>query len=383
MKQSVRDTVIRSLSAVGATQEANFYANLFAAQDPERFALIVLDPRCLRNPLLEALTSNLQILANLKLTPILLIGALHEDHANIKFHSQKLYKELDLAGVRAIKLNTRSYALMEEVRKLCRSAKMPILELTDANSGLDLPSICTAINPAKVIFLQPSGGISMKGRRVPVINIDKIETHLKSAGLSLGQKAFLQQVQQLDKLYKSDDIAPPVYVIASPLNLLAELFTTKGSGTLVRRSAVITHTKSIVGIDQDKLGASISEAFGKDLAGAFLESDLNSLYIEANYRGGAIFTQVDGVDYLSKFWVSQAARGEGIARDIWARMLSDHKTFFWRSRMGNPFNDWYMRMCDGMQISGEWRVFWKGLPAVEVAVAIDTAVNAKEDFEII
>ena len=44
-KTHIRQAVIRSLSAVGALKEAQFYAELFASQAPERFALIVLDPR--------------------------------------------------------------------------------------------------------------------------------------------------------------------------------------------------------------------------------------------------------------------------------------------------------------------------------------------------
>jgi len=49
--------------------------------------------------------------------------------------------------------------------------------------------------------------------------------------------------------------------------------------------------------------------------------------------------------------------------------------------MGNPFNDWYMQACDGMQISGDWRVFWKGLDAPEVPGAIIAAASAPDDFE--
>ena len=91
----VRNLVIKSLSAIGAEREAKFYAELFAQQDPEKFALIVLDPRCLNNPLLEALTSNLRILSDLSLTPVLLIGALDSDRTRVKFMSQRLSKELD------------------------------------------------------------------------------------------------------------------------------------------------------------------------------------------------------------------------------------------------------------------------------------------------
>ena len=62
-------------------------------------------------------------------------------------------------------------------------------------------------------------------------------------------------------------------------------------------------------------------------------------------------------------------------------MCEDIPAFFWRSRMGNPFNDWYMGSCDGMQISGDWRVFWKGLDAPEVPGAIIAAASAPDDFE--
>ena len=79
MSSAIRDSVLRSLSAVGAIDEAHFYAELFSSQDAERFALIVLDPRCLKNPLLEALISNLRILFDLGLSPILLVGALDHD----------------------------------------------------------------------------------------------------------------------------------------------------------------------------------------------------------------------------------------------------------------------------------------------------------------
>ena len=41
-KMAIRDTVLRSLSAVGATKEAKYYAELFAAQQAERFALCLL-----------------------------------------------------------------------------------------------------------------------------------------------------------------------------------------------------------------------------------------------------------------------------------------------------------------------------------------------------
>ena len=157
-KITIRDTVLRSLSAVGATKEAKYYAELFAAQQAERFALIVLDPRCLKNPLLEALISNLKILSDLELSPVLLVGALDDDRTSVKFQAQRLAKDLEQSSVKTAKLNTASYQLIPEVRQKARKGIMPILEMTERRGKMSLQKIVTDLKPNKVIFLQPSGG---------------------------------------------------------------------------------------------------------------------------------------------------------------------------------------------------------------------------------
>jgi len=61
-------------------QEAQFYAELFAKRGtPNAFALILPTRACFKNPLLEALTSNLQNSVQLGLTQTLLIGALDDN----------------------------------------------------------------------------------------------------------------------------------------------------------------------------------------------------------------------------------------------------------------------------------------------------------------
>ena len=376
-KITIRDTVLRSLSAVGATKEAKYYAELFAAQQAERFALIVLDPRCLKNPLLEALISNLKILSDLELSPVLLVGALDDDRTSVKFQAQRLAKDLEQSSVKTAKLNTASYQLIPEVRQKARKGIMPILEMTERRGKMSLQKIVTDLKPNKVIFLQPSGGLSRGDERLSFVNIDRLEETLNPDELTVGQSRFITLVKELAK--EKDNAA--VYVIASPLNLLAELFTTKGSGTMLRRAAPIMMTPTLSRTDKVQLKASIEEAFNKPIKAKFLRSKIHKGFIEESYRGGAIFTELAGLPYLSKFWVSKEAQGEGIARDIWDIMCEDIPAFFWRSRMGNPFNDWYMGSCDGMQISGDWRVFWKGLDAPEVPGAIIAAASAPDDFE--
>ena len=194
-KKDIRDKVLRSLSAVGAIRETRFYADLFAAQAPERFALIVLDPRCLKNPLLESLISNIRILSDLSLTPILLVGALDDDRSSVKFQSQRLSKELESVAVKIAKLNTASYGLIPEVRQKAAQGRIPILELTEPGERNGLKALAAELRPAKIIFLQPSGGISANGRRIPVVNIDTPSAMIDVDTLTPGQTRFMDTVQ--------------------------------------------------------------------------------------------------------------------------------------------------------------------------------------------
>ena len=388
---SVRDTVMKSLTAVGAAHEAAFYAQIFQSQSPEQFALIVLDPRCLKNPLLEALISDLRILSDLELTPVLLVGALDEDRARVRFSASRLGKELEGVGIKTFKLNCASYGLVPDIRKQTAKGRMVILEMEPETARLplslrkpkkgtgrvDLKSLVTSIAPFKVIFLQPSGGIRRDGKRLAVVNLDDVDGELQTDNLSPGQERFLNISSDLAR----DLDVKSHYIMASPLNLLQELFTTKGSGTLMRRAASINYVQSLNMLDEDALQLSIEQAFERPLETDFMTRSMSHAFVEADYRGGAILTELSGLPYLSKFWVTHTARGDGIARDIWSAICAKVPIFFWRSRMDNPFNEWYMKSCDGMQISGEWRIFWRGLSAPEIPGAIIAAANAPHDFD--
>ncbi|RKQ71682.1 acetylglutamate kinase [Litorimonas taeanensis] len=376
----VRQTVLTSLAAIGAKREAKFYAELFARQEAERFALIVIDPRCLKNPLLESLISSMKLLFDLGLSPILLVGAMDEDRTAVKFQSQRLSRELDQASVRSTKLNTRTYGLIPDVRAKARSGRLPILEMTEKGGAMNLVALVRELDPNKVIFLQPSGGLVRNGERIRNLDTESLGHWQESDGvLSDGQKRFLSFVADID----AEDPGYRSYIIASPLNLLPELFTTKGSGTLIRRKANIISHLDYSNLDEKKLRCSIEDAFGKTLSTSYFNSDITSAYIEKDYRGGAIFAKAGELTYLSKFWVVENARGEGLAKDIWDKMTGNTKSFYWRSKLTNPFNDWYMRKCEGMQIVGEWRVFWLGLKYDQVSIAITQATAEAEDFSVV
>ncbi len=367
--------MLSSLSAVGATNEARFYADLFAKEDPERFALVLLDPRVLKNPLLEALTSSLQILSNLGLAPILLIGALDEDRTAIRFQSQRLARDLETSGVKVAKLNTATYGLVAELRRRCKSGIIPILEMTERRGPMNLPKLVSDLRSAKIVSLQPSGGLDLDGRRRRNLRLGEVGALIAGGALSPGQQAFLRMVQRIELEANEGRRS---YILASPLNLLPELFTAKGSGTLIRRGAEVRQLDKLP--DGPGLRTAISSAFGKSLRADYLKSDILTAFLEAENRAGAIFTELAGLPYLSKFWVVPEAQGEGLARDVWDAVVEALPQFYWRSRQANPFNDWYLSVCDGMQQSGDWRVFWRGLDAPDLPAAIAAAARAKDDF---
>ena len=373
---TVRQTVLTSLSAVGAVNEARFYAELFAKEDPERFALILLDPRVLKNPLLEALTSGLQILSNLGLAPILLIGALDEDRTSIRFQAQRLARDLEGSGVKVAKLNTATYGLVGELRKRCKSGVIPVLEMTERRGPMSLPKLVSDLRSAKIVSLQPSGGLDVDGRRKRNLRLSEVGALIDGGQLSAGQQAFLRMVQRIELEANEGRRS---YVLASPLNLLPELFTAKGSGTLIRRGAEVRRLDALP--KGPGLRGAISRAFGKNLRADFVKAPVMSAFLETDYRAGAIFTELAGLPYLSKFWVVPEAQGEGLARDVWDAVTEAVPQFFWRSRQANPFNDWYLSVCDGMQQSGDWRVFWRGLEAPDLPAAISAAARAPDDFK--
>ncbi len=374
---SLRKTVMRSLLAIGSQQEAGFYADIFQNLAPEKFALVVIDPKCLKNPLLDALISDLKLLFDLGLTPVLLVGALHRDTTSVRFLSERLCKELERAKINTAKLDCASYQLISDVRRKAKSGRVVVLEMTGVSGGLDLKQLAGRLQPSKIVFLQPSGGFRIGGQRIASINLDQAEAMPSAEQLSSGQQRFVKIVTDLVR----DESWVCTYVIVSPLNLLDELFTVGGAGTMLRRGAKIRSASSYKNLSKQKLVKSMETAFGRKLCADYLTRPISHICTESGYRGGAIITELAGLSYLSKFWVAQEAQGEGIGSDIWQAVLKKYPVFFWRSKSDNPFNTWYMKMCEGMQLSGDWRVFWIGLEAPEIPGAVLAAANAPQDFE--
>jgi acetylglutamate synthase len=179
-----------------------------------------------------------------------------------------------------------------------------------------------------------------------------------------------------------DRVAPsPLLVsVASPLNLMRELFTVKGAGTLVKRGAPVERHDVYDAVDVDRIAALVQASFGRTLSPEFFSKPPLAVLLETEYRGAAILHASEPAPYLSKFAVLPEAQGEGIGFDLWQAITRDFPSFFWRTRHDNPVLPWYLGVADGMARTERWTIFWRGLLPARIPDAIAEAEARPSDF---
>jgi len=153
--------------------------------------------------------------------------------------------------------------------------------------------------------------------------------------------------------------------ITRPSELAKELFTHKGSGTLVRRGEKVLRFESWDGVDKGRMRALIDSSFApRRLAADYFERIRPyRIYVSENYRTAMILTLEDELPYLDKFAVLEDAQGEGLGRAVWQVMRAENPKLFWRSRHGNRINAFYHEQSDGCFKAPKFKVFWYGLGA--------------------
>jgi acetylglutamate kinase len=154
--------------------------------------------------------------------------------------------------------------------------------------------------------------------------------------------------------------------ITRPDELAKELFTHKGSGTLVRRGERVLQAATWAELDLERLRELIESAFGRSLVPDYFQrTALHRAYVSENYRAAVILTEEGGIPYLDKFAVLDEAQGEGLGRAVWQLMRDAQPRLFWRSRHGNPVNAFYDTEADGSVKQARWRAYWYGIGDLE------------------
>jgi len=421
----MRTTIVRLLSNMASAKEIQQYLKRFSQVDAARFAVVKVGGAILRDEL-DALVSSLSFLQQVGLTPIVIHGAgpqLDEEMAaagitkktvdGLRYtdaeslaivrrvaqrENLRLVEALQAQGVRATSitagvfecdyLGKRKYGLVGQVQRVdvagigaaIKVGSIPVIaslgettsgQILNVNADWAANELVKTLQPYKIIFLTGTGGLlDGDGQVIDSINLSTEYAELMAQPwLHSGMKVKIQQIHDLlMQLPPSSSVS-----ITRPDQLAKELFTHRGSGTLVRRGEQVRKVTSWKKLDLKRLKTLVESGFGRKLAPDYFErTKLLKAYVSEHYRAALLITEENGIAHLDKFAVSDDAQGEGLGRAAWQVMRADTPQLFWRARSGNPVNDFYFDEADGCLKGEKWNVFWYGLEGWEqIRFAVD------------
>jgi acetylglutamate kinase len=251
---------------------------------------------------------------------------------------------------------------------ITKRGELPILtSVAVANDGREVNvnadalvrELAIGLKPQKIIFLTPTGAIlDENNQRISVVHLkSEYETMMQQNWLQGGMKLKLQQIN--DMLVKLPLTASAA--ITRPDMLIKELFTHSGSGTLIRKGENIEVCREISQLDLSLTEKLIERAFERGLGANYWDNiDFEFAITSDSNRALALVVKQNGQLYLDKFAVLDDARGEGLGAAVWRDLREAAPNLFWRSRIGNPINQFYFSEADGNVKIGDWQVFWIG-----------------------
>lgn len=433
-QSQVRDTIVRLLSNIGSAKEIQQYLKRFSQRDASRFAVVKVGGAILRDDL-DALVSSLGFLQQVGLTPIIIHGAGPQLDAELEAagipkrtvnglrvttkavlktvrrvclqENLRLVEALQVQGIRAVSLNAgvleakllgvKKYGLVGKVVKVhteavysaIKAGSIPVIsslgetadgQIVNINADWAANEVVKTLQPYKIIFLTNTGGLlDGDGRIIDSINLSTEYAQLmRQPWLHSGMKVKIEQIASLlDDLPNDSSVS-----ITKPEELAKELFTHRGSGTLVRKGKRIQHATGWRQIDKVKLKKLLESGFSrKMLPSYFRDNQPAHVYFSEDYRAALVLLDVNGIPYLDKFAVADDAQGEGLGSAAWSVMRQQTPKLFWRSRHDNAINDFYMQVADGCLKCGHWTVFWYGLDGfAEIERAVGYCLSRPATF---
>jgi len=441
---SIRSVIVKLLQTLSSKKEVDHYLRLYGTPASEaagnNFAVIKVGGGLIRDEL-EQLVSSLAFLVDVGLIPVVIHGAgpqlnaklesrgiVSDYHGGIRVTTPeilsvarqtfaeeniKLLEALENRGVRcrgfvggvftADLLDEKKFGLVGEVKEVnatqirAQIAKgvVPVItcaaesatgQVLNVNADVAAHMLAKTLQPVKVVYLSQNGGLrDDAGRMMSAIDVGSdYERLMNEEWFTKGNRLKLKEIKQLlDALPPSASVS-----ITSAEQLPRELFTHKGSGTLVKRTERFIHHKSLDTVDEARLTKLLESSFAGKLAPDYMDdlrANLAGLYISENYSAVAVVTHLrvagmeEGVAYLDKFAVDPASQGTGAAQKLWDQLVANHKTLVWRSRKENPINSWYCDHSEGCWTppGSPWTCFFIGVKDLTTATRAIDAVLAK------
>jgi hypothetical protein len=331
-------TIRLFLDSIGRREEYEFYLKKFQSAETACFALLVPDFESLDQGS-EAFAFDLHFLISLGLKPSVVLCGSDADEKWALLADNPLFEKV-------------SFPTLE-----CADGKVSVFVAQGFKGIAELVPVVGK----RIHFIRAAGGF----------DVDYFYTQ-KENDLVLND----EDQQLADCAAALLDAQSGTHIsVTSPMNLLEEIFTVKGAGTVFRKGSTILSDTP----DTDRLESLLEESFKKKPAPSAFEH-VTQVYFEKNYRGAVMLEEQAAGLYLSKFAVGSEARGEGLALELWVEVCRNHSSFFWRSRVGNSVNLWYDRQADGYFTSGDWVIFWRGMSAASLPDLIAFCEGRQPDF---
>ena len=391
------EAVLTFLESVGRRSEAEFYLRLFLRLPPESFGIIAPGATVIRYAL-GSLVEQLKFLADLGLYAPVVLGLYDPERGASS--SERLVKRCPAAGMEACPHEMGEAGLAQMLRDELRADRLPVVHFPAVEGQTiddrlnELGALAKELDTRKFVLLRRRGGLRplrsgklelAPGFCLPTENgrIAIINLRTDRAGIIPGKtlpKRDSELLAAAERLIELSQPTPILASITSPLNLLKELFTVKGAGTLIKQGSSVTRHRSYAAIDTERLRKLLEVSFGRALDAQFFERPPLAVFVEAEYRGAAVVSHGTPVPYLSKFAVEPEAQGEGMGRDLWEAITRDYPALYWRGRPDNPIASWYATVCDGMARMPEWNVYWRGIDTQRIPDVIEAARAHPTDF---
>jgi acetylglutamate kinase len=374
------EAILRFLDSLGRASDGQFYLGLFHSLPRESFAVLAVDGDVVRDAP-DALALDLRYLMQLELFPTLLFGLQDASGGSRLAHATATV--LERSGVPCAPLSAEQGSLAGTIREVLGSGQLPLISFDDDSAPERRFELAAALlrelKTRKLLFVRREGRLGFRREdRISVVNLSTDFDRLcEPLVLPPEQVELLRVIRHL--LWQPYDHRL-LAAVTSPMNLLKELFTVKGGGTLVKRGGTIDVFDRYDGLDVDRLRQLLEASFKRRLARTFFEKPILRLYLEESYRGAAIVAPTPHGPYLTKFAVDAQAQGEGLGRDLWQLLARDYTSLFWRCRPENNILPFYQKVCDGMARYPAWHVFWLGAADDTLPAILRYALSAPEDF---
>jgi len=389
------EAVLTFLESVGKRSEAELYLGVFSRLPKESFAVIAPGATVLRQGR-GALAEQLRFLADLGLRAPIVLGLLGSPPDAAL--TERFAKRLESAGLTP-KLHASDEAeLASALRRELSAGQVPLVEVRGGVSPENrvrwVGGLAAELDSRKVVLLRRHGPLHLSSER----SLDLADRHALAvdgngltlvnletdAELVLGHKLLRRddaRLLELSRLLLESSGARRLLVsITSPLDLLRELFTVKGAGTLVKRGSRIRRATGYDGLDRARVEELLESSFGYPVRAEFFETPPRAVLLEEEHRAIAILHDTPVAPYLAKFAVDRLAQGEGLGRDLWQVVERDFPRMFWRTRADNPISTWYSSVCDGLVRMPDWHVFWRGIEPSAIPRVVEHAMALGDDF---